>query len=95
MTHDFNVLTSVQPHQDDLHCGACRWSHDQRGAYCELFSRYSLAEMDASQDNLRQYMETAKREYDTSTHITGPGGRLLDPWLRCPACLAAQKENQP
>jgi hypothetical protein len=88
---NFSVTVPVEPHPDGRHCGDCAWSRHAGGA-CVLFSRYSLAELDESRDNMEQYLSDAMREYDTDTRYMSPrpGGRLLDPWLRCRACLAAQ-----
>lgn len=55
---DFNVTVPIEPHEDGRHCGDCPWSR-YNGPACRLFSRYSLAELDASQDNLEQYLNDA------------------------------------
>jgi hypothetical protein len=95
MTHDFDVTVRVQPHEDGRHCGACQWVPSSGGS-CSLFSAYRLALLDESRDQVNEILEAARLDYDCTVHyILGPRDRQLVPWLRCRACLAAQKGNKP
>jgi hypothetical protein len=83
----FEATFQISPH-DAEHCGECRWA-PHGGGQCRLFipwprGDYIEKEFKDSMCYLREPFE----EY-----IKGPHGVEV-PWIRCPACFAAEREWQ-
>ena len=81
----FEATFQISPH-DAEHCGECRWA-PSNGGMCRLFipwfrGDYIEEELTAAKCSLREPYEGG---------IRGPHGGLENPWLRCPACLAAER----